>query len=165
MREKTIAACARISGFLLLGSSVLHVTLGMSEVLMAIKTGEVRADIAGTFVSVWIFSTVMLVLSGIWVLFLAPELKQLKRRAWWQGIFIGLGYTGGAAVAIAVTQVQAHLIFYGVVGLLLLLPLLRWAGSFRSGAAVSTGTVRKSTQPGTAGTRPAPSSFDSDQAR
>ena len=137
MREKTIAACARLTGFLLLGSSVVHATLGTSEVLMAIKTGDVRASMADTFRSVWIFSTVMLVLSGIWALFLAADLKQLKRRAWWQGIFLGLGYTGGSAAAIAITQVQAHLVFYGATGLLLLLPLLRWAGSFRSGTMIT----------------------------
>ena len=131
-KEKTISSCARIAGILLLVCSVLHATLGTSDVLMGIKTGDVRASMADTVRTIWIYSTIMLVLSGIWTLFLAGELKQLKRRAWWQGIFIGLGYTGGSVGAIMATKVQPHLIFYGVIGLLLLLPLIFWAGSFRS---------------------------------
>ena len=135
---------------LLLVSSVLHSTLGTSEVLMGIKTGDVRGGMADTFRTIWIYSTIMLVLSGIWTLFLAGELKQLKRRAWWQGIFIGLGYTGGSVGAIMVTKVQAHLMFYGFIGLLLLLPLIWWAGSFRSDkklrppvASTNTATTQK----------------------
>ncbi|HEX6181651.1 MAG TPA: hypothetical protein VFZ47_10425 [Chitinophagaceae bacterium] len=149
-KEKTIHTCARLAGVLLLMSSVLHSTLGTSEVLMGIKTGDVRASMADTIRAIWIYSTIMLVLSGIWTLFLAGELKQLKRKAWWQGIFIGLGYTGGSIGAIVVTRVQAHLIFYGLIGLLLLLPLTLWAGSFKSEkklrptvASGSTATTQK----------------------
>ena len=140
-KEKIISSCARLAGFMLLVSSVLHSTLGTSEILMGIKTGEVRAGMADTFRIIWIYSTIMLILSGIWTLFLASELKQLKRRAWWQGLFIGLGYTGGSVAAMVVTQAQAHLIFYGMIGLLLLLPLIRWAGSFKSPARPTAGGV------------------------
>ena len=131
-KEKTIHSCARLAGYLLLAASVLQGTLGTSEVLMGIKTGDVRESMADTFRVIWIYSSVMLVLSGIWTLFLAAELKQLKRRAWWQGLFIGLGYSGGSIAAIAITQVYVHLVFFTLVGLLLLLPLMMWAGSFKS---------------------------------
>jgi hypothetical protein len=56
----------------------------------------------------------------------------LQRRAWWQAVFIGLGYTGGSIAAMAWTSVQVHLVAFGLIGLLLLLPMLRWAGSFKS---------------------------------
>ncbi|HYF32449.1 MAG TPA: hypothetical protein VD993_15095 [Chitinophagaceae bacterium] len=135
-KETTISACARLSGLLLLASAVPHATLGTAEILMAIKTGDVRASMVDTLHIIWIFSTIMLVLSGIWVLFLAAELRQLKRRAWWQGLIIGLGYVGGSIGAIAVTKFYAYLLFYTIIGLLLLLPLLRWAGSFRGGISI-----------------------------
>lgn len=130
-KEKTIYGCARLTGILLLGAAVVHAILGGAEVLMAIKTGDVRASMVDTFRIIWIYSTIMLILSGIWTLFLAAELRQLKRRAWWQGLFIGLGYTGGSIGAIAATRVHVHLILFALIGLLLLVPLVRWAGSFR----------------------------------
>ncbi len=108
---------------------------------MGIKTGDVRASMADTFRVIWIYSTIMLILSAVWTLFLATELKQLKRRAWWQGMFIGLGYTVGSVGAMAVTQVQAHLVFYTMIGLLLLLPLIWWAGSFKSNKKWATGAM------------------------
>ena len=132
-KEKTISACARLSGILLLASVVPHAALGGAEVMMGIKTGDVRASMADTFRNVWIFSTIMLALSGVWALFLASELKQLRRRAWWQGMFLGVGYTGGSIAAMSVTQVYAHLVGYALIGLLLLAPLIKWAPHFRGG--------------------------------
>ena len=115
---------------MLLASAVPHATLGMAEIVMAIKTGDVRPSMADMFRTIWIFSTVMLVLSGIWALFLAGELKQLKRRAWWQGLFFGLGYAGGSVGAILATKFYAYLLFYTLIGLIMLVPLLWWATAF-----------------------------------
>lgn len=130
-KEKTIYVCARLTGVLLLGAAVLHATLGTAEVMMAVKTGEVRPGIQDTLHVIWIYSSVMLVLSGIWALFLAGELKQMKRRAWWQGVLLGLGYFAGSVGAMAATRVYAHLVVFAMIGLLMLIPLLRWAGHFR----------------------------------
>lgn len=131
-KEKIIHGCARLAGILLLGAAVPHATFGFAEVVTAIKTGEVRAGIADTFKIIWIFSTIMLILSGLWTLFIAGELRQLKRRAWWQGIFIGLGYTGGAIGGMYITGVYLHLVAFALIGLLLLIPLVIWAGCFGS---------------------------------
>lgn len=131
-KEKIIANCARVSGTLLLLSAIPHSTLGWAEVVTAIKLGDINPGMANTVKSIWIFSAMMLVLSGIWVLFLAGELRQLKRRAWWQGIFVGLGYSGSAIGCMLMTGFYAHLAGYALIGLLLLVPLLMWAGSFRN---------------------------------
>ncbi|HEY0677105.1 MAG TPA: hypothetical protein VGD17_02420 [Chitinophagaceae bacterium] len=131
-KEKIIYTCARLTGILLLGATVLHATLGTAEVLTAIKTGDVRAGMADTFRSVWIFSSIMLLLSAIWTLFLAGELRLLKRRAWWQGVFLGLGYAGGAIACMAFAGIHAHLVAFTFTGLLLLVPLIVWAGYFRA---------------------------------
>lgn len=131
-KEKIVYTSARLTGILLLGATVLHSTLGTAEVMTAIKTGDVRSGMADTFVAIWIFSSVMLLLSAIWVLFLAAELRQLKRRAWWQGIFIGLGYTAGAIACMGMTAIYAHLVGFMLIGLILLGPLLAWAGHFHS---------------------------------
>lgn len=131
-KEKFIANCARMAGILLLLSAIPHSTLGWAEVVTAIKLGDINRGMANTVKSIWIFSAVMLVLSGIWVLFLAGELRQLKRRAWWQSVFIGLGYSGSAIACMLMTEFYAHLAGYALIGLLLLIPLLLWAGSFKN---------------------------------
>ena len=137
-KERTIYACARLTGILLLGASVLHATLGSAEVMMAVKTGDVRSSMQDTLHVIWIYSSVMLVLSGIWALFLAAELRQLKRRAWWQGVLLGLGYAGGSIGAMVATQVYVHLVMFALIGLLMLIPLLRWAGHFGQKAEAKT---------------------------
>lgn len=108
----------------------MHASLGMAEVNTAIKLGDIRPSMAGIVHAVWIYSTIMLALSAVWAFFLAGELRQLKRRAWWQALLLSLGYVGGSAVAIAVVGFQPHLGAFMLIGLLLLVPLLIGAGQF-----------------------------------
>lgn len=133
-KEKIISRCAWLSGLLLAGATIIHGTIGTAEVMTAIKLGDVRSSMADIFRTVWIYSSIMLALSAIWVFFLAGELRQLKRRAWWQGVLVGLGYAGGSAFGIATVGFQPHLAAFMLIGLILLLPLLVWAGSFKSSA-------------------------------
>lgn len=130
-KAKIISWCAWLTGMLLLGTTAIHATVGLAEVMTAIKLGDVRNSMADTFQAVWIYSGVMLLLSASWAFFLAGELRQLKRRAWWQGIVLGLGYAGGAVLAMMVTGFQPHLAAFMLIGLLLLVPLVIWAGHFR----------------------------------
>jgi hypothetical protein len=129
-REKIIYNCARLTGFLLLGATVLHGTLGTAEVMTAIKLGDVAPSMQETFRVVWVYSTIMLALSAAWTFFIAAGLRQLSRRAWWQGLLIGLGYTGGSAFCMAAIGVRPHLVMFMLIGLVLLLPLLVWIRSF-----------------------------------
>lgn len=131
-KEKIISICVRIAGALLLLMTFLHATWGWAEVVTAIKLGDAGPAIANTFRAIWIFSGMMFLLSAIWIFFLVSELRQLKRRAWWQGIFIGLGYTGCAVGCMLMTGFYGHLAAFGLIGLLLLIPLLLWAASFRN---------------------------------
>ncbi len=123
---------ARLAGILLLIATALHCTLGTAEVLSAIKVGGVMASMVPLLKNVWIYSSVMLFLSALWVFFLAKDLRNLRRKAWWQGILIGLGYMGGAAGAMIWAGIQAHLVAFAVIGLVLLIPLLLGAGAFKS---------------------------------
>ena len=131
-RSKFFLRCARITGCLLLGATVFHSTLGTAEVLNHIKYGDVSSTMISTFKNIWLFSAIMLFLSAIWVFFLARDLARLQRRAWWQGVLIGLGYFGGAIGAMAWAGIQPHLIAFAFIGLFLLGPLLLWARAFSS---------------------------------
>ena len=134
-KEKFIYRSARLAGILLMLAAVLHASWGTAEIVMAIKTEDIRPTMVDSVKNVWLYSSIMLFLSGIWVLFIARDLRRLQRRAWWQAVFIGLGYTGGSIAAIAWTRVQVHLIAFAAIGLLLLFPALLFVGSFRSSPA------------------------------
>jgi hypothetical protein len=131
-RGKFFVRCARITGFMLLAATIFHITLGTSEVLNHIKFGDVSPAIISMFKNIWVYSSIMLFLSSMWVFFLARDLGRLQRRAWWQGVLIGLGYTGGAIGAMVWAGVQAHLLAFAIIGLFLLVPLLMRGRAFSS---------------------------------
>ena len=131
-RGKFFVRSARITGFLLLAATLFHITLGTSEVLNHIKFGDVSPAMLSTFKNIWVYSSIMLFLSAVWVFFLARDLGRLQRRAWWQGVLIGLGYSAGAVGAMVWAGVQAHLIAFAIIGLFLLVPLLIGARAFSS---------------------------------
>lgn len=122
----------------MLGATILHGTLGTAEVMTAIKLGDVGPSVRETFRIVWVYSTIMLALSAAWTFFIAPGLRQLSRRAWWQGLLIGLGYTGGSAFCMATIGIRPHLVLFMLIGLVLLLPLLVWITHFKSNNIKST---------------------------
>ena len=121
---------ARIVGGLLLAAFVFHVTLGTAEVFNHIKFGDVSPAMISTFKNIWVYSSIMLFLSSMWIFFLAKDLGRLQRRAWWQAVLIGLGYAAGAIGAMVWAGVQAHLIAFALIGLLLLVPLLLRTSAF-----------------------------------
>lgn len=131
-KENVIARTARIAGVLIILATIPHVLLGTAEVLQGIKFGDIRSSMVPVLKNIWIFSSVMLPLSGIWVLFLVRDLKRLERRAWWQALLIGLAYAGGGIAAIVWSGIQIHLVLFVLIGLMLFIPMLLWAGSFSS---------------------------------
>jgi len=131
-KEKVIGNAAKLAGFLLILATIPHVTLGLAEMLQGIKFGDVRTPMVATVKNIWLFSSIMLPLSGIWILFLVRDLKRLERRAWWQAVIIGLAYIGGGIGAMAWSTIQIHLLLFVLIGLLLFVPMLIWAGSFSS---------------------------------
>jgi hypothetical protein len=130
-KGKLFYRLAKLVGAFLLVATFLHATLGTAEVITAIKTGGIMPSMISTLKNVWVFSSIMLFLSAVWVLFLAKDLARLQRRAWWQGVFLGLGYTGGSIGAMLWSGVQAHLLAFALIGLVLLLPLLIWIRAFK----------------------------------
>ena len=130
-KGKLFYRSAKLVGVFLMVATFLHATLGTAEVITAIKTGGIMPSMISTLKNVWIFSSIMLFLSAVWVLFLAKDLGRLQRRAWWQGVFLGLGYTGASIGAMLWAGVQAHLLAFALIGLVLLLPLLIWIRAFK----------------------------------
>ncbi|HKP32465.1 MAG TPA: hypothetical protein VJT83_07045 [Chitinophagaceae bacterium] len=131
-KTKIIGTTARLAGILTILTTVPHVILGTAEVMQGIKLGDVRSSMVPVIKNIWVLSCIMLPLSGMWILFLVRDLKRLERRAWWQAILIGLSFAGAGIAAMVWSGIQIHLLLFVLIGLLLFIPMLLWAGSFSS---------------------------------
>jgi hypothetical protein len=131
MKEnKTIYRISLLTGMLLMLTSILHL-LNINDTLIAIKTGDIAPSHAANIVIIWIFSGVSMFLLGSWLLFLSNDLKKLSRKAWWQALLICTAL-GATAIFCWVQYPRAlHVLFFLLLGLILLLPLLGYSRQFK----------------------------------
>jgi hypothetical protein len=121
--SKTVSRSAVITGILLIITSAIH-ALDINDTVIAVKTGDIAQSHAASAISVWIFSGIAMLLIGIWLLFLAKDLRSLQRRAWWQALFIALGLAGFSLGSWLQFPKAFHLLYFLLLALLLLIPLL-----------------------------------------
>jgi hypothetical protein len=121
---------AVISGILLMIAALLR-CFSINNLLMAINTGDISRHFAASVLIDGAFSSLLLFLVGVWILFLSVDLRNLRRRARSQAILIGLSLVLFGAGFWYRYPRSIHLVFFFVVGLLLLLPLLIYKNQFR----------------------------------
>jgi hypothetical protein len=128
-KTQIIYACTLLSGLLLLLASA-YKALSLNNLVVAIHTGDIN-QFADSLVAAWVFSVVLLILVAIWILFLSAELRKFSRRAWYQGIIAGMGLAlYGAGFWLQYPR-SLHFCYFLLAGLLVLVPLLRYAGEYR----------------------------------
>lgn len=99
-----------------------HAFLGMPAVLEHIAKGEIQEPAAEGMQMIWLYSSVMMLLSGIWMLFLAKPIKQGNHSARSQGLLLAIGLIiFGMSCSYIAHQVFNHLFFFTAEGVLLLL--------------------------------------------
>lgn len=99
-----------------------HAFLGMPAVLEYIKTGVIQEPAAQDMQMIWLYSSIMMLLSGIWMLFLARPIKDGNPTARLQGLLLAVGlivFSSGCSYI--AKDVFNHLFFFAVEGILLLL--------------------------------------------
>lgn len=64
--------------------------IGLNNLYVATSTGDINRSWASSIVINWGMSSFLLFLVGIWLYFLAPELKKRIRRARFQALIIGI---------------------------------------------------------------------------
>ena len=129
-QHKTVSRLAILTGFLLILTAGIH-SLNMSDAVIAVKTGDIAPSQASSILSVWLFSSISMLLIGIWLLFLSKELRALNRRAWWQAFFIGAGLTSFSLISWFRFPRDFHLFYFLLLGLILLVPLISNSGRFK----------------------------------
>ncbi|MBP6558597.1 MAG: hypothetical protein KA213_09550 [Flavobacterium sp.] len=99
-----------------------HAFMGYPAVLEHIRKGEISGDAAQGMQMIWVYSSVMMLLSGIWLLFLAKPIKEAQHAARVQGLFLSLGLLAfGFGCSYIAKALFNHLFFFTVEGILLLL--------------------------------------------
>ena len=98
-----------------------HAFLGMPAVIEHIAKGEIQEPAAQGMQMIWLYSSIMMLLSGIWMLFLAKPIKNGNHSARTQGVLLALGLIiFGMGCSYIANNVLNHLFFFTVEGVLLL---------------------------------------------
>ena len=101
-----------------------HAFMGFPAVLEHIAKGEIQEPAALGMQMIWLYSSVMMLLSGIWILFLAKPIKNGDTSARLQGLLLSFGLIAFGLASIYLTkELFNHLFFFMAEGILLLLAL------------------------------------------
>ncbi len=99
-----------------------HAFMGMPAVLEHIKKGEIQPVAAQGMQMIWLYSSIMMLLSSIWLFFLAKPIKEGKHVARLQVLYMSIGLLAfGLGCSFIAQEVFNHLFFFTVEGIFLLL--------------------------------------------
>ncbi|NNT70893.1 hypothetical protein HKT18_01575 [Flavobacterium sp. IMCC34852] len=99
-----------------------HAFMGMPAVLEHIKKGEIQPVAAQGMQMIWLYSSIMMLLSSIWLFFLAKPIKEGKHVARLQVLYMSIGLLAfGLGCSYIAQDVFNHLFFFTIEGILLLL--------------------------------------------
>ncbi|MEK8179181.1 hypothetical protein WMW71_02400 [Flavobacterium buctense] len=99
-----------------------HAFMGMPAVLDHIEKGEIQPVAAQGMQMIWLYSSIMMLLSSIWLFFLAKPIKEGKHVARLQVLYMSIGLLAfGLGCSYIAQEVFNHLFFFTVEGILLLL--------------------------------------------
>jgi len=111
-----------IVGILTCIQFIPHAFLGMPAVIEHIRKGEIQPAAAQGMQMIWLYSSIMMLLSGIWMLYLAKPIKTGNPHARMQGLLLSLGLIiFGLGCSYIEKAFLSHLFFFTVEGILLLL--------------------------------------------
>ncbi len=103
-------------------SFIPHCFMGYPQVLQHISNGEIKGNAVDGMKIIWLYSSITMLLLGIWMLFLAKPVKKGNHHARLQGLFIAIGLIiFGLITAYIKKEVFNHLFFFTIQGILLLL--------------------------------------------
>jgi uncharacterized membrane protein SirB2 len=129
MKNKIVYICPLIASILLILAALAR-ALSINNLVIAESTGDISKHYAASVLIDWGLSSTLLLLTGIWLLFLLRDLKRAQRRAWLQAIIIGLALTLFGSSFWYRYPSSFHLPFFLFMGLIILIPLLIYGKQF-----------------------------------
>jgi hypothetical protein len=115
---------ARLSGALLILSVIPHFFFALpARVLQPIADGRVDADLGKTYYAIWVFASLTMVITGVTLIYISNDLRNLKRRAWWMALLISGGLTYYGSYVVIKFNETTHNTSFIIFGLITLIPL------------------------------------------
>ena len=101
-----------------------HAFMGFQAVLEHIQKGEINGEAVQGMQMIWIYSSIMMLLSSIWMFFLAKPILEGKHIARVQVLYISIGLIAfGLGCSYIAQQFLNPMIFFTLEGVLLLLSI------------------------------------------
>ena len=111
-----------IVGILTFLQFIPHAFMGFPAVLEHIRKGEINGEATQGMQMIWLYSSIMMLLSSIWMFFLAKPILEGKHVARVQVLYVSIGLIAfGLGCSYIAHEVFNHLFFFTVEGVLLLL--------------------------------------------
>lgn len=99
-----------------------HAFMGMPAVLEHIKKGEINGPAAQGMQMIWLYSSIMMLLSSIWLFFLAKPILEGKHVARLQVLYMGIGLSAfGMGCSYIAQEVFNPMFLFTIEGILLIL--------------------------------------------
>jgi hypothetical protein len=128
-RSRATYICSLVVAILLVFTSLLHL-VNINDTIVALKTGDISKAYESDIIIIWVFAGMCMLLIGIWLFFLAPELKELNLKAWWQAFVIGSALSIFGLLCWLKYPRLIYVLYFMMLGLIVLLPLVLHAGRF-----------------------------------
>ena len=120
--SKLLYLAALFVGLMLILASLSR-AVSLNNFYVALHTGDINKTYASSVIINWALSSFLLFLVGVWLLFLARDLRKKIRRAWSQALIIGLVITIFGVSFWLQYPSSLHLAGFLALGLILLVSL------------------------------------------
>lgn len=98
-----------------------HAIGGMKAVMEHISKGEIQEPAAKGMRMIWMYSSIMMLLSGIWMLFLSKPIKNGEHNARLQVLLLGIGLSAFGLGCTSISGKIDAMIVFTIQGVLLIL--------------------------------------------
>ncbi|HMH33829.1 MAG TPA: hypothetical protein VK543_12405 [Puia sp.] len=121
--------CMLVGAVLMLAAA--YRGLSINNLIIAITTGDISKHLGASVLVDWSLSCILLLLMGIWLFFISADLRKGLRRAWLQGIIIGVSLAVFGGGFWYKYPRSLHLPVFLLLGLMLLIPLIIYSNRFK----------------------------------
>lgn len=110
-----------VVGVLICISFFPHAFLGMQAVVEHIEKGEIQESAANGMRMIWLYSSIMMLVSGLWLLILAHHILIGSHKARIQVLILGIGLAIFGLGCTYISKEIDHMIVFTIQGILLII--------------------------------------------
>jgi hypothetical protein len=124
MRNTSLAAIIAFGGLLLCICAAAHFFLGFPIINKAMAKDNTGQEVSDLLSIIWVFSSVMLLLCGVWGMFIGVSIRKNLRYTKKQALSLGIGMSAFGIYGFTHPFPSLHLGVFLAIGLIILIPSL-----------------------------------------